>query len=82
MVKLACGTGGQCLECGRCFSQVGHARRHYDLVHKQSDLEFGCHICNKTFKHMTYLTHHLRQSHGIYQRDIAQHMREQSNVDH
>jgi hypothetical protein len=31
---------------------------------------------------MTYLTHHLRQSHGIYQRDIAQHMREQSNVDH
>ena len=69
VVALA-GGGGQCLRCGRTFSQAASARRHYGLVHAEPESadQFACHVCGACHKNKQYLRNHLRTSHGIYQR--------------
>jgi hypothetical protein len=63
---------GQCLVCGKRFSYVDSARRHYNLVHvARSDQSVTCHVCSGQFRNLIYLRNHLRTSHGIFQRDMA-----------
>ena len=60
--------GGKCLACGKVYSSLGYAQRHYDMVHSDSRPRIKCFKCSKTLKHDASLQHHLRVQHGIYQK--------------
>ena len=64
--------GGKCLACGKVYSSLGYAQRHYEMVHSSSGPRLKCFRCDKTLKHEASLQHHLRIQHGIYQNKIGQ----------
>lgn len=59
--------GGKCLLCGKVYTTLGYAQRHFSMVHVDVGPRLNCNICNKTLKHEASLNHHLRIQHGIYQ---------------
>ena len=67
------GGGGQCLVCGRAFSGLRNAKRHYHTVHLQENSPCRCPVCNKTFLRKELMKDHLRRKHKMY-KDMYRHL--------
>ncbi len=57
---------GQCSICGRVFSIMRNARRHFTTMHMQKDTPIGCPICKKVFIRKELMKDHLRRKHKLY----------------
>jgi len=58
------GGGHACMTCGRHFSDLGNARRHFRLKHMANEKAI-CHICGKSFKNVLYRNEHRAREHKI-----------------
>jgi len=65
VVKLPDG-GGQCNLCGRTFSGLRNAKRHFSTVHLQTNSPCMCPVCKKTFIRKELMKDHLRRKHKMY----------------
>jgi len=65
VVKLDNG-GGQCSLCGRSFSGLRNAKRHFSTVHLQENSPCMCPVCHKTFIRKELMRDHLRRKHKMY----------------
>ena len=65
------GTEGmwQCLKCAKMFSQKSSCNRHYLTMHMENIAE-PCRFCKRTFKNKNSLRQHLRDTHGMSQKNI------------
>jgi uncharacterized C2H2 Zn-finger protein len=64
------GDKGLCLQCGKIFSTLGSARRHFNMTHvtrASGTVPPPCPICGKQFRHIETLKDHLRKLHQVYQ---------------
>ena len=66
MIERLPGGGGQCLVCGRAFSGLRNAKRHYNTVHLQENSPCRCPVCKKTFLRKELMKDHLRRKHKMY----------------
>lgn len=65
-IERLAGGGGQCLVCGRAFSGLRNAKRHYNTVHLQENSPCRCPVCKKTFLRKELMKDHLRRKHKMY----------------
>jgi len=65
VLKLPDG-GGQCSLCGRSFSGLRNAKRHFSTVHLQENSPCLCPVCKKTFIRKELMKDHLRRKHKMY----------------
>ena len=68
-IRLAGGLG-QCLVCGKRFSNYSKAVRHVNTVHSGADDSMECYVCKRSYKNDQTLKEHLRAAHKIFQRDL------------
>lgn len=60
------GGGGQCNVCGRVFSGLRNAKRHFSTVHLQENSPCMCPVCKKLFIRKELMKDHLRRKHKMY----------------
>lgn len=60
------GGGGQCSVCGRSFSGLRNAKRHFSTVHMQENSPCTCPVCKKPFIRKELMKDHLRRKHKMY----------------
>ena len=58
--------GGRCNYCGRTFSGLRNAKRHFSTVHLQENSPCTCPVCNKGFIRRELMKDHLRRKHNMY----------------
>lgn len=62
--------GGCCLTCGKTYSLLRNAKRHYQEVHLSTNQVFKCKFCGKVFNRKRYRDEHLSKKHGVKMKDL------------
>ncbi|EDV42518.1 uncharacterized protein Dana_GF18031 [Drosophila ananassae] len=56
----------KCPHCSSCFAQKSNLHQHIRRVHLGSDRSHKCHLCPRSFHHMSGLSRHLVTHSGIF----------------
>ena len=76
------GGGGQCNVCGRSFSGLRNAKRHFSTVHLHENSPCLCPVCKKSFIRKELMKDHLRRKHKMYKENYKTLFKTKADQDH
>ncbi|KAL7731243.1 hypothetical protein ACLKA6_014427 [Drosophila palustris] len=55
----------RCPNCSACFAQKTNLQQHINRMHKDGERQHKCHLCHRTFNHVSGLSRHLVTHAGV-----------------
>ncbi|XP_034489257.1 zinc finger protein 37 [Drosophila innubila] len=55
----------QCPHCSACFAQKTNLQQHINRMHTEGEHQHKCHLCHRTFNHVSGLSRHLVTHAGV-----------------